>query len=60
MAHFRVIRVRKSHDVNEGWVVERTALGERAATVGPVFSTKAEAKAEADRLAAQEPRATGK
>jgi hypothetical protein len=55
MVHFRVVRVRKSKTASqEGWAVERTALGEIGGIVSPVFPTKADAKVEADRLAAQE------
>jgi hypothetical protein len=54
MAHFRVVRVRNSEAVSDGWAVERTALGEIGGIVGPTFPTKADAKAEADRLAARE------
>lgn len=55
MAYFRVIRIRKSSTTSEeGWAVERTTLGELGRLVTPIFSHKADAKAEADRLAAQE------
>ena len=55
MAYFRVIRVRKSRlSGEEGWAVERTALGERGGIVSPIFPTKGEAKAEVDKLTAQD------
>jgi hypothetical protein len=61
MAHFRVVHVRKSRDVKEeGWAVERSALGEKAGIVSRLFPSRADAKAEADRLAAREAKETGK
>jgi hypothetical protein len=62
MAHFRVIRVRacKSGAASEdGWAVERTALGQIGGVVSRVFPSREDAKAEAQRLRAQEVKETG-
>ena len=60
MTYFRVIRVRQSTGASEeGWAVERSALGEIARIASRVFSTRADAKAEADRLTAQDAQESG-
>ena len=51
MAYFRAIRVSPSLPKGAGgWVIERTALGERGGNIGATYESREEAKAEAARL----------
>jgi hypothetical protein len=54
MAHFRPVHIRPSKGREEGWVVERTALGEIRSVVSRVFPSREGAKAEAERLTRQD------
>jgi hypothetical protein len=61
MGYFRVVHVRPSRPTgDDGWAVERTALGERGGIVSASFPSKELAAAERDKLRAEEARKTGK
>jgi len=57
MAYFRPVYVRQSRIVdNPHWEVERTALGQRGRNLPQAYSSHAEARTEAKKLNALEPK----